>query len=104
MRRQVPGLAVARDGLQMGEVGVRAAKHANKALGDRSFVPATIQTISRALLHSVHAQKGSEQRKPQNILFHSPEFIRRQKYSCKTIAKPGPEGSAGFTHRQQAGM
>lgn len=60
MRRQVPGLAVARDGLQMGEVGVRAAKHANKALGDRSFVPATIQTVSRALLHSVHGGQGRE--------------------------------------------
>lgn len=62
MGRQVPGLAVACDGLQMGEVGVRAAKHANKALGDRSFVPAAIQTVSKALLHSVHAHKRGQSR------------------------------------------
>lgn len=56
MRRQVPGLAVARDGLQMGEVGVRAAKRTKKALGDQRYMSATIQTISKALLHGVHAR------------------------------------------------
>lgn len=55
MKRQVPGLAVASDGLHMGEVGVRAAKHMNK-LGDQKYMPATIQTISKAMLHSVHTR------------------------------------------------
>lgn len=75
MRRQIPDLAVAPDGLQMGEVGVRAAKRTNKALGDRGYTPATVQTIPKALLHSVHAAP----RKPENTLFHSPALVSRQK-------------------------
>lgn len=37
-------------------VGVGAARRMNKAPGDQKYMPATVQTVSKALLHSVHTR------------------------------------------------